>query len=97
MLPHGVLWKQRTYDQSWRYTSGGDVDSVEDAEDAEDGDIGQVLTGDVGIWQPLSATCIMFIDYLFISIRIHSTRQAFLWSADQTRWWEWYYFEFRSL
>jgi hypothetical protein len=84
MLPHGVLWKQRTYDQSWRYTSGGDV---EDAEDAEDGDVGQVLTGDFGIWKTLPA--IMFIDYLCISIRIHSTRQASLWSADQTRWLEW--------
>ena len=49
---------------------------MEDAEDAEDGDVGQVLTGDFGIWQPLSA--IMFIDYLCISIRIHSTRQASL-------------------
>ena len=44
---------------------------MEDAEDAEDGDVGQVPTGDVGIWQPLSA--IMFIDYLCISIRSHST------------------------
>ena len=49
---------------------------MEDAEDAEDGDVGQVLTEDVGIWQPLSA--IMFIDYLCISTRIYSTQQASL-------------------